>query len=165
MDWYSSRTIRALWLEARQKGTQRGGPGLISQIDTKAKCRHVTKLTVRRLCGRSLPVWGPSPPMAQYPPPLLHTVHTCVLVGYLFTQGRKEGRRDGQERRLEGQQFTKQGRKCQHDWLYLQSKNSGKHLPQSPLTGQFLKMTIFCFGGNLVTVNSQRVALTRQYIN
>jgi hypothetical protein len=31
------------------------------------------------------------------------------------------------EGRLEGQQFTKLGRKYQHDWLYLQSVNSDKH--------------------------------------
>ncbi len=29
------------------------------------------------------------------------------------------------------------GRKYQHDWLYLESINSGKHLPQSPFTDQF----------------------------
>ncbi len=40
------------------------------------------------------------------------------------------------ERRLEGQQFTKLGRKYQHDWLYLQSRNSDKRLPQSLFTGQ-----------------------------
>jgi hypothetical protein len=43
-----------------------------------------------------------------------------------------------QERRLEGQQFTKLGQKYQHDWLYLQSINSDRHLPQSPFIGQFL---------------------------
>ncbi len=42
------------------------------------------------------------------------------------------------ERRLEGQQFTKLGPKCQHDWLCLQSINFNKHLPQSPFTGKFL---------------------------
>ncbi len=40
-------------------------------------------------------------------------------------------------RRGEGQQFTKLGRKYQHDWLYLQSINSKKRLLQSPFTGQF----------------------------
>jgi hypothetical protein len=30
---------------------------------------------------------------------------------------------------LEGQQLTKLGRKYQHDWMYLQSINSDKHLP------------------------------------
>ncbi len=41
------------------------------------------------------------------------------------------------ERRLEGQQFTKLGRKYQHDLLYLQSINFDKHLPQSPFPGQY----------------------------
>jgi hypothetical protein len=46
----------------------------------------------------------------------------------------KEKREEGgggvePERRLEGQQFIKLGRKYQQDWLYLQSINSDKHLP------------------------------------
>jgi len=41
------------------------------------------------------------------------------------------------ERSIDGQQFTKVGRKYQHDWLYIQSINSDKHLLQSPFTGQF----------------------------
>jgi hypothetical protein len=49
-----------------------------------------------------------------------------------------EGRGGGDEleRRFEGQQFTKLGRKYeyQHDRLYLQSIYSDKHLPQSPFT-------------------------------
>ncbi len=35
------------------------------------------------------------------------------------------------ERRLEGQQFTKLGRKYQHDWLFLQSIKYNKHLSYS----------------------------------
>ncbi len=75
--------------------------------------------------------------------PPTHTVHVYTV--YLFTQewGRE---RVEPERRLEGQQFTKLGRKYQHDWLHLQSLNSDKHLPQSPFTGQVLFMTTFCFG-------------------
>ncbi len=41
----------------------------------------------------------------------------------------------------EGQQFTKLGQKYQ---LYLRSKNSDKHLPQSPFTGKLFQMTTFC---------------------
>jgi hypothetical protein len=41
------------------------------------------------------------------------------------------------ERRLERQQFLKLGQKYHHDWLYLQSIISDKHLPQSPFTGKF----------------------------
>ncbi len=43
------------------------------------------------------------------------------------------------ERRLEGQQFTKLGQKYQHDWLYLRSINSDRHLPQSP----FIQVNFF----------------------
>ncbi len=52
--------------------------------------------------------------------------------------GGEEGR-DEPEKRLERQQFTKWGRKFQHDWLYLKSINSDKHLSQSPFTGQFFR--------------------------
>ncbi len=48
----------------------------------------------------------------------------------------KGGGRVEPERRLEGQQYTKLGRKYHHDWLYLQSLNSDKHLPQSPFNGK-----------------------------
>jgi hypothetical protein len=42
-------------------------------------------------------------------PPPLHTVFVYTV--YLFTQGRGEGGEVEPERRLEGQQFTKLGRK------------------------------------------------------
>ncbi len=75
-------------------------------------------------------------PEVQEPHTLpLHTFYVYTV--YLFTQGRGEGESVEPERRLEGQQFTKLGRKYQHHWLYLQSINSDKHLPQSPFTGQY----------------------------
>ncbi len=61
-------------------------------------------------------------------PPPWHTV-------YVYIYGK--GGRVEPEKRLEGQQFTKLGRKYQHDWQYLQYINSKKHLPQSPFTGKF----------------------------
>jgi hypothetical protein len=69
-------------------------------------------------------------PMYSPPPP--HTV-------YVYTYLPGKGGRFESERRLEGQQFTKLGRKYQQDWLYLQSINSDKHLPQSLFTGKFLE--------------------------
>jgi hypothetical protein len=65
-------------------------------------------------------------PWTPYPP--LHNVYVYTV--YLFLQGR--GGRVEPERRFEGQQFTKMGRKYHHDWMCLQSINSDKHLPQSP---------------------------------
>ncbi len=47
-------------------------------------------------------------PEPHTPPPIAH----CIRV---YTQGRGEGRRDEPEGRGEGQQFTKLGRKYQHD--------------------------------------------------
>ncbi len=49
---------------------------------------------------------------------------------YLFTQEREGGKGEiWTKEKEEGQQFTKQGRKYKHYWLYLHDK----HLPQSPL--------------------------------
>ncbi len=57
----------------------------------------------------------------QHPHPL-PTTH-CLYILY-FDTGKSEG--GAEERRLEGQQFTKLGRKYQHDWLYLRPINSDK---------------------------------------
>ncbi len=73
------------------------------------------------------------------PPLLLDTVYVYTV--YLFTQ--EGGGGVEPERRLEGQQFTNLGRKYQHDWLYLQSINSDKHLPQTPFIGQFFRWRHF----------------------
>jgi hypothetical protein len=68
---------------------------------------------------------------AQNPIPLFPLTH-CMSVYSILIHTRKGGRgRVIPERRGEGQQFTKSGRKYQHDCLYLQSINSDKHLPQS----------------------------------
>jgi hypothetical protein len=72
-------------------------------------------------------------PISPPPPYTLHSVYVYIV--YLLTQGRGRGRESEPEGRLKGQQFTKPGRKYQHDWLYLQSINSDNHLPQSPFTG------------------------------
>ncbi len=49
-----------------------------------------------------------------YPPPPLYVYNTV----YLFTQGREGGEGGIEpESRLEGQQFTKLGRKYQRDWM------------------------------------------------
>jgi hypothetical protein len=62
---------------------------------------------------------------AQNPiPPLLP--YTFIHTGKGGGGGRVEP-----ERRVEGQQFTKLGRKYHHDLLYLQPINSDKNLPQS----------------------------------
>ncbi len=78
---------------------------------------------VKGLCSRCLSVWGPEP----HTPPFTHCMRVyCILIhtgkggGVLY---QREGER--------GQQFTKPGRKYQYEYLYLQSINSDKHLPQS----------------------------------
>ncbi len=75
-----------------------------------------------------------APPLVwpHSPPPLTH----CIRV-YLYSYSLREGGRVEPERRLEWHPFTKLGRKYRHDWLYLQSINLDKHLPQSPFTDQF----------------------------
>jgi hypothetical protein len=72
-------------------------------------------------------------PIPAPPPP--YALYTCIQ----YTYSHREGGRGTvePERRGEGQQFTKLGRKYQHDCRPLQSINSGKHLPQSTFTGKF----------------------------
>ncbi len=136
-------------------------------IDTKTKCRHIKNWPVKGLWGRCLSVWGPCAlgfclgwssnfvgsesgqiqsfnllqnmvsNRTQYHPTSIPARHFLYIYCTL-TQGRGEGGgRVEPERRLEGQQFTKLGRKYKQNWLYLQSIHSDKHLPQSPYTGQF----------------------------
>jgi hypothetical protein len=73
---------------------------------------------VKGLCGRYLSVWGLDP----HTPPLTHCI--CIYSTLIHTgKGGSEGRVKP-ERRGEGQQFTKLGRKYQHD---LQTINSAKY--------------------------------------
>jgi hypothetical protein len=102
---------------------------LFGYINTKAKCRHLKKLPMKRLCGRCLFFWGPEPHTP--PPPYTHCIRVYSIL--IHTGKGREGGRAESERRLEGEQFTKLGRKYQHDWLYLQSTNS-------------LEVTKFCLG-------------------
>ncbi len=91
------------------------------------------------LCGGSLVIWP------AYP---TYTLYTCIQVLYTSSHREREGGEGEEiepERRLEGQRFTKLGRKKQHDWLSLQPINSDKHLPQSPCTGQFFRWRQFAF--------------------
>jgi hypothetical protein len=68
--------------------------------------------------------------------PPLHTVY--IHYTYSHREGVEGWGRVEPKRRLEGQQFTKLGKKYQHMIeMYLQSINSDKHLLQSPCTGKF----------------------------
>jgi hypothetical protein len=88
-------------------------------IEGNAKC-YILKLTCE---GTLRQVFVCLRPRTPYP--LTHCT-LYVYTVYLFTQGR--GGRVEPERRLEGQQFTKLGRKYQYDCLYPHSINSDKHL-------------------------------------
>jgi hypothetical protein len=75
-------------------------------IEGNAKCRHQKKFACKGTLRQAFVCLRPR---TQTPPP---------TVLYLFTQGRREGERGGRlepERRGEGQQFTKLGRKYRHD--------------------------------------------------
>jgi hypothetical protein len=86
--------------------------GLLNYIDTKPKCRRLKILTCKVTLRQVFICLRPSPILTPYPPfPYTVYVHTVNL----FTQGRGGGGRDEPERRLEGQQLTNLGRKCQHD--------------------------------------------------
>ncbi len=108
--------------------------GLIKYIDTKAKCCHLKNWPVNGLCGRCLSVCGPLPSYDRIPSFPPYTLYTCTVYSILIHRGKGGGVEP--ERRLERQLLTKLGRKYQHDWLYLQSINSYKHLQQSPFSSQ-----------------------------
>ncbi len=120
----------------------------IRLIESNAKCGHLKKLTCegtfRQVFIRQRP--RTSPPCTL---PLTHCISVYNILIHMEKRGMR-GELNQPERRGVGQHFTKLGRKYQHDWLYLQSINSDKLLPQSPFTGQFFKMTTFCFGVNIV---------------
>ena len=69
-----------------------------------------------------------------YPPPLSHGIRVYSILIHTRNGG---GEESWTRENLEGQQCTKLARKYQHDWLYLQSINSDKHLPQSPQANFF----------------------------
>ncbi len=71
-------------------------------------------------------------------PPPLHTVYVYTV--YVFTQGRGGGETQRLGRATVHKTVSK---KCQNDWLYLQSINYNKHLPQSPFTVNFFRWRHF----------------------
>jgi hypothetical protein len=156
--------------------------GLINYIDTKAKCRHLKKWTRKGTFAAGVYLSeAPSPPRflfgwssnfvgtesgqkqsvilpqnmvsnrTQHSPPT--PGHTLSINTVLWHREEGEVQECWTGEKVRGQQFTKLGRKYQHDWLYLQSINPDKYLPQSPFTGQFFYMTTFCFGVYIVHIS------------
>jgi hypothetical protein len=120
---HAMQLARCYWSERRYMRLTKGN----------AKCRHLKKLTYKETLRQVFIFLRPRTPSA----PL--TRCTCIQ----YTYSHREGGRIELERRLEGQQFTKLGRKYQHDWLYPQSINSDKQLAQSPFTSQFFRWRHF----------------------
>jgi hypothetical protein len=75
---------------------------------------------VRYRVVNSCRIWSSTGLNIPHPLPALQ----CLYI-LNFDTGKWKGGRVEPERRLEGQQFTKLGRKYPHDWLYLQSISSG----------------------------------------
>ncbi len=89
-------------------------------------------------------------PGTPYPTPLAHCIRVFSILIYT---GKGDRGRVESERRGEGQQFTKLGRKYQQDWLSLLSINSDKTLPQGSCIGQFFlddNILLWCLHSSLV---------------
>jgi hypothetical protein len=132
--------------------------GQINYMDTKAKCSHLKNWPVKGLCDKCLSVGG-APPLLCFclgwssnfvrsePGPAEYGLHQdstpshplpathCLSILYFDT-----GKGGGVWTREKVRRATvhKAGSKIpnQHDWLYFQSINSDKHMPQSPFTGK-----------------------------
>ncbi len=93
----------------------------VSICRTMDQSAFLKKLPVKVLGGRCLSVWGPRSPL---PPPPLHTV--WILTPVLIHTGKGAGSRWTSEK-VRGALVHKRGRKYQHDWTYILSRNSIKH--------------------------------------
>jgi hypothetical protein len=124
--------------------------GIINYIDAKEKCWHLKSLPVKGLCGRCISDW--------VPPPLLGF---CLGWSSKFV-GSKSGQiqsvkhtgKGGESwtrEKVRGATIHKAGSKISSCLTAspLQSINSEKHLPQSPI-GHFLEVMTFCFSVYMV---------------
>ncbi len=98
----------------------------IRLIEVKAKCCHLKKLTCKGTLRQVFICLRPRSPYILNPLTDCMRVHRILIHTW---KGERGGQRVDPERGLEGKQFTKLGRKYQHDWLYLQSINSDNHWP------------------------------------
>jgi hypothetical protein len=105
----------------------------IKLIEGNAKCRHLKKLTYKGSLWQVFICLRPKNPIPP-PPPLQTVQYMCIQ----YTYSHRKGGGVEPERRLEGQQFTKQGR-VENTNL---SINFEKYLLPSPFTSQFLDVIL-----------------------
>ncbi len=121
------------------------------------------KWPFKGVCGRCLSVLGPEP---HTRPPYTLYMYMCIQYTYSYKEGREGGRVEP-DRRLEGQLYTKLGRKYQHDWLYLQSINSDKKLNiyrKVPLQAIFYRWRHFALTFmSLIFLRPQRSSMELQW--
>ncbi len=107
--------------------------GLINYIDTKAKFRHLKKLTCKGTLRQVFICLRPTPLLWPYLYPC--TLYTCILYTYLHREGGRVGGELTREKVI-GATDHKAGSKIQ-TWLTVspvyQSINSDKNMPQSPV--------------------------------
>ncbi len=84
----------------------RPGRRKIRLIEYNAKCRYPKKLACKGTLRQVFICLRPRTPYTH-----------CIRVYSILIHTEKRGRGFGLERKLERQQFTKLGRKYQHDWL------------------------------------------------
>ncbi len=108
----------------------------IRLIESNAKSCHLKKLTCKGTLGQ---VFICRRPRTPYPPPPPYTLYTCIQYTYSYMEGGK-----GRELYHREGEMGNSSQSCvKNTNMTSQSLNSDKHLPQSPLKGNFFRWRHF----------------------
>jgi hypothetical protein len=159
LDWLCGHWYQWYALFGPEKFPVESHPGrMIRLIESNTKCRNLKQFICKDFAAGAFLSEAPSPPRflfgeveqfcrfwiwldsecltpAEWSQKKLNTPppnHTMSVLYCTVIWHREGGERVGEVNRERSR--SKLGRKYKHDWLYLQSIISNKHLPQSPFT-------------------------------